>query len=363
MSELDRKEFPRYKDRIKEDTLVKDRYFVLEKIGDGCYAKVFLVQDVIAGNGEIYALKAIRKVHFKNNRKLPLMLDKEAKIHRSLDHENIVKLYDYFEDKNYVFFLLDYISPGEIYPILYEEEGFEEEEAADYFYQLVQALIFCKSKNVLHRDLKPENLLLTEEGTVKLADFGWATYKKGSSVVGSVHYNAPEMLRYQEYDYHSDIWSAGVILYELLCCEQPFRGTGRGDKEKERSTERLIKSGRYKMSKYYKRLSRDAQNLISKLLVLDPLKRLEYEEILAHPWMQKNAPQLNGKAKHKTHSRPTSRKFSRDRSIERSRERLSDNEEDSEADPEEVPIYRSYQDDDTDDDAEDSSEELEDSEE
>lgn len=327
------KEFTKYKDRIKVDTLVKDRYYVLEKIGDGCYAKVFLVQDTKESDGSIFALKAIRKVHFKNNKKLPYMLDKEAKIHASLDHPNVVKLHNYFEDKNYVCFLMDYISPGEIYPILYEQDGFSEHEAADYFFQIIQALKYCQSKNVIHRDLKPENLLLTEDGQVKLADFGWATYKKGSSVVGSVHYNAPEMLRYQSYDYKSDIWSMGVILYELLCCEQPFRGKGKSDKEKERATERAIKSGKYKVSKYFNRLSKLAQDLIKKLLVLDPDQRFDYDQILAHQWMKQYAPQYQnngqvGEKSRKSRSRTQgSERISRERSIERDLERLSDDDE------------------------------------
>lgn len=343
MPNLDQAEFRRYKERVKEDTVIKDRYYVLEKIGDGCYAKVFLVQDLKSENGNIYALKAIRKVHFKNNRKLPLMLDKEAKIQRSLHHENIVKLFDYFEDKSYVFFLMEYISPGEIYPILYEEEGFEEEEAADYFYQIIKALQYCKEMNVLHRDLKPENILLTEDGQVKLADFGWATYGRGSSVVGSVHYNSPEMLRYHTYDYRSDIWSLGVILYEFLCCEQPFRGKGRSEKDKERATERAIKSGRFKISKYFNRLSEEAQDLINLLLVLKPEERLDYDEVLAHPWMQKYGP-----SRRLTRDRSRSRRGSRRgrvRSIERSRERLSDDDMISDEDQSETSCHESESDD------------------
>ena len=273
-------EIPSYEKRIKEETMIMDRYYVLEKIGDGCYAKVFLVQDTHDNDGQIYALKAIRKVHFRNNSKLPYMLDKEAKIQSSLDHPNIVKLYRYFEDQYYVFFLMEYITPGEIYPILYEQDGFDEPEAADYFYQTIKALQYCWKNKVLHRDLKPENLLLTDDGVVKLADFGWATYKHGKSVVGSVHYNAPEMLRYELYDCKSDIWSMGVILYELLCCDQPFRGKGKNDKDKERATEKAIKSGKYKISKYFKGLSRSAQDLIDRLLDLDVDRRLSYEEIL-----------------------------------------------------------------------------------
>lgn len=314
-------EFKPYKGKIKEDTLIKDKYYVIEKLGDGCYAKVYLVQDI--NTDEVYALKAINKIHFKSNKKLRFMLDKEAKIHRQMNHPNVVKLNDYFEDQNYVFFLLEYVFPGEIFPILYKEKGFSERKAANYVYQVVQALKYCKDKNVLHRDLKPENLLLNEKGTIKLADFGWATYGHGSSVVGSVHYNSPEMLRYKRYDHRSDIWSLGVLIYELLCCEQPFRGEGRDSKEKEKETERLIKRGKIHYSRYTRHLSPEALDLIETILMLDPEQRPTYDEILAHPWFQINLPDEN----EKTSSRGlSSRRSSRSRSVERSFSRKSDDD-------------------------------------
>lgn len=297
--EISAADVPKYQKVIKPDTLVKDKYYVLEKLGDGCYGEVYLVQDIKSKDGDIYALKSIQKKHFKGNRKLPYMLDKEAKIHRALNHPNIVRLYDYFEDDKYVFFLLEYITPGELFNILYEKDQFTEEEGASIVYQTAQALKCCQQHNVIHRDLKPENLLMSTDGTIKLADFGWATYRAGESVVGSVHYNAPEMLRYKRYDYRSDIWSLGVLVYELLCGEQPFKGKkkpGQSRKERERETELMIKGRMLRKTKYYQRLSPEAKDLIETILRLDPSKRPSYEQIFAHPWMQKYCPQLNPEA-------------------------------------------------------------------
>jgi serine/threonine protein kinase len=279
-------DFVPYSGRVKEDTLVANRYYVVEKLGDGCYAKVYLVQDIT--NNEIYALKAINKIHFKSNSKLRFMLDKEAKIHKSLNHENIVKLEDYFEDANYVFFLLEYIFPGELFEILNKKKGFSEKVAADYIFQTVLALRHCQDHEVIHRDLKPENLLLNEDGVIKLADFGWATHRQGNSVVGSVHYNSPEMLRYQKYDYRSDIWAVGVLIYELLCCQQPFRGTGRNQSDREKETEKLIKQCKIYENRYTKDISKDGWSLITRILVLDPTKRPTYDQILADKWFKNN---------------------------------------------------------------------------
>jgi serine/threonine protein kinase len=277
-------DFTPYSGRIKEDTLIKKRFYVVEKLGDGCYAKVYLVQDIT--NNSIYALKAINKIHFKSNSKLRFMLDKEAKIHKSLNHQNIVKLEDYFEDENYVFFLLEYIFPGELFEILYKKKGFSEKVAADYIFQTVLALRHCQDNEVIHRDLKPENLLVNEEGVIKLADFGWATHRHGASVVGSVHYNSPEMLRYQKYDYRSDIWAVGVLIYELLCCQQPFRGSGKNQKDRERDTEKLIKQCKLYENKYTRKISPEGWSLITRILVLDPAKRPTYDQILADRWFQ-----------------------------------------------------------------------------
>lgn len=300
---LSKHDFKPYNGRVKEDTLVKDRYYVIEKLGDGCYAKVFLVQDI--HSDEVFALKAINKVHFKSNSKLKYMLDKEAKIHRSLKHPNVCKLIDYFDDKNYVFFLLEYVFPGELFEILYKKKGFKEKDAADYAFQTALALKHCADNGVIHRDLKPENLLLNERGEIKLADFGWATYKFGSSVVGSVHYNSPEMLRYKKYDFKADVWALGILIYELLCCEQPFRGSGRNHKDKERNTEKLIKSCRLRETKYTRKLSRPAWNLIKRILVEDPKSRPTYDEILNDDWFKQ---QLTPEQLARAHSNTSSPK-------------------------------------------------------
>lgn len=287
----DDEEIKPYEGKITEDSMVGDKYYVVQKLGDGCYAKVYLVQDTT--NDRVYALKAINKKHFKTNYKLRHMLDKEARIHGMLNHPNIVKMERYFEDKNYVFFLLEYVHPGEIFPILYEKKGFSEARTAGYIYQVIQALKYCQSKDILHRDIKPENLLLNEKGIIKLADFGWATVGNGNSVVGSVNYNSPEMLRYEKYDYRSDIWAVGVLIYELLCCQQPFRGVGRTRNEKEKDTEKLIKRCKIHYNKYTARLTPEALDLIQKILVLNPQERPTYDEILSHPWFKINLTDTN----------------------------------------------------------------------
>lgn len=279
-----------YQGKLKADTLVGGRYYVIDQLGDGCYAKVWLVQDLNHPKEEIYALKAINKRHFKSNRRLQYMLDKEAKIQKSLNHPNIVNLIRYFDDENYVFFVLEYIHPGEVFEILRRHDYFSEHRTANYLYQVIEGLKYCQQKNVVHRDIKPENLLLNDKGIVKIADFGWATYGHSTSIVGSVSYNSPEMLKERKYDYRSDIWAVGVLLFELTTGEQPFKSPKRYacKKKRDEAMEAEIKAGRINYCRESESLSPECLDLIQTILKTNPDERPSYDQILDHPWFQVN---------------------------------------------------------------------------
>ena len=196
--------------------LLKGRYEIMDELGDGCYATVYLVQD--QQTDSLYAMKATHKKHLKKNPELGPNLVREVRIHSSLDHPNILKFHREFDDNTYIYFLLEFVTPGEIYDVLYHERNqaddssqsggtngmstngmgsesdssedsddspFSEDEARDYFIQIIHALKYMRDKGVIHRDLKPENILLTEDGQIRLADFGWATTRPSDSVVGT----------------------------------------------------------------------------------------------------------------------------------------------------------------------------------
>jgi serine/threonine protein kinase len=292
---------------LNEGDIIKKQYEVLKKLGDGAYAKVYLVLDM--KTDLLYALKTINLRHLKHNSQLGPNLMREVKIHKRLDHPNILKFYEQFQDDTYMYFLIEYAHPGEICKILYkepdsddessdeedindsdsdsdesddeidDESGFSEMEAKDYIYQIIQALKYLRSINIIHRDLKPENLLLNENGIIKLCDFGWATDRTSHSVVGTCDYNAPEMVKMKEYDYKSDIWSLGVVLFEFLYRLRPFHS------KNEKETERKITNGRIFFPKEPK-ISDDAKNLIKLLLNIDPNKRPNYEDIEKHIWFK-----------------------------------------------------------------------------
>ena len=316
---------------LKVGDIIKKRYEIMDELGDGCYATVYLVQDVLSH--ELFALKATRKRHLKDNSELGPNLVREVRIHSNLDHPNILKFYREFDDKDYIYFLLEFITPGEIYDVLYDDQSsdstsnddpFSEDEARDYFIQIIEALRYLRNKGIIHRDIKPENILLTEDGVIKIADFGWATTKPSDSIVGTPEYNAPEMLReiipgQKKYDYKSDLWSAGVVLYEFLFKKRPFHPRGyKNKKEKEKATERLICSGKIPWPDEPD-VSDLAKDLIKRILTINPIIRPDYEEVLAHPWMLM-APET-GRSRSRTKSRSRSRPRPRSSSRSRSRER------------------------------------------
>lgn len=291
-------------------------YEVMEVLGDGCYATVYLVMDLNDSDSKLYALKAINKKHLKKNAELGPNLVREVKIHRGLDHINVTRFYKEFDDGTYIYFLLEFITPGEIYDVLYMErsmesesgdqsggsdnddgtdEPFSEDESRDYFFQIILALIFLRDKGIIHRDIKPENILLTEDGVIKLADFGWATSKPSDSIVGTPEYNAPEMVKgSNKYDYKSDLWSAGVVLFEFLYRKRPFHAKhAKGEKAKEKETEKRICSGKIPFPPANEdTVSEEARDLITKIFTRNPRLRPDYEQVLAHPWMMNWAQKL-----------------------------------------------------------------------
>jgi calcium-dependent protein kinase len=152
-----------------------------------------------------------------------------------IDHPNVIKLYEVFEDSRYIYLIMEECSGGELFDRIYERISkkslYSEKEAAKIFRQLMSAICHCHSSKICHRDLKPENLLFLNntEDDLKVIDFGLSRYfneinkNKMNTKVGTAYYVSPEVLS-GDYDEKCDIWSAGVILYILLTGEPPFNG-------------------------------------------------------------------------------------------------------------------------------------------
>ena len=154
----------------------------------------------------------------------------EVDILKSIDHPNIVRIYDFFPEKEKFYVVLEFAAGGELFDRIVEKTYYNEKEARSLSTILLTTIKFCHDKSIVHRDLKPENLLLAskeEDITIKIADFGFAVKSKGPSSLttqcGTPGYVAPEILLSKPYGKEVDMWSAGVIFYTLVCKKLPFQ--------------------------------------------------------------------------------------------------------------------------------------------
>jgi len=206
----------------KEDVL---KYYVpMETIGQGSYGKVFKVRH--RTTGKTYAMKLIEKNSTNNNNtnnnnnKSSKNFLNEIYILRKLDHPNILKVYEYFSNEKYWYFVMEYLSGGELYDRIVDMQYYDESTAAHIMKQIFSCVSYLHQMNIVHRDLKPENMMVTtkKDLTIKLIDFGTATFfkpkEKLTMKVGSPYYIAPEVLK-GSYNKECDLWSCGIILYGL----------------------------------------------------------------------------------------------------------------------------------------------------
>ncbi|KAF2190554.1 Pkinase-domain-containing protein [Zopfia rhizophila CBS 207.26] len=231
---------------------------------------------------------------FPGGKVIPFGLEREIVIMRLLEHDNIVRLYDVWENRNELYVIMEYIQGGELFHYIGETGGLREIEVVHLFRQIIAALLYCHRLNIHHRDLKPENILLDRTaGKIKLVDFGMAALQpegmKLSTPCGSPHYAAPEVIRFRSYDGgKADVWSCGVILYVMLTGTPPFNYSG--DDRDLKNLFHAIAHADYVMPDM---LSRDAQDLIRRILVPDPKRRISIEQIWYHPFLHKYDVQLD----------------------------------------------------------------------
>uniref|UniRef100_A0A672NFB7 BR serine/threonine kinase 2 n=1 Tax=Sinocyclocheilus grahami TaxID=75366 RepID=A0A672NFB7_SINGR len=158
-----------------------------------------------------------------------MKVEREIAILKLIEHPHVLKLHDVYENKKYLYLVLEHVSGGELFDYLVKKGRLTPKEARKFFRQIISALDFCHSHSICHRDLKPENLLLDEKNNIRIADFGMASLQVGDNLLetscGSPHYACPEVIQGEKYDGRkADVWSCGVILFALLvlfffCCE------------------------------------------------------------------------------------------------------------------------------------------------
>ncbi|KAK4782343.1 hypothetical protein SAY86_016445 [Trapa natans] len=258
-------------------------YRVTRNLGHGAFSKVKAAIHLLTGCQ--VAIKILNR-HKIREKGMEMKVEQEIKISKMLVHPHVVRLYEVIETATDIYVILEYAEHGDLYDYIVETRRVPEEEARKLFQQLISGLQYCHQYRVAHRDLKPENLLLDSNGNLKIADFGLSNIMLDGHFLktccGSPNYAAPEVISGKLYaGPEVDVWSCGVILYALLVGALPF------DDESLPNLYRKIRGGVYNLSN---NLPPGARNLISRMLVVDPIARITIPEICNHPWFKVNLP-------------------------------------------------------------------------
>lgn len=273
---------------------INERYDLGRELGRGEFGVTYLCTDV--ETGEKFACKSISK------KKLRTAVDiedvrREVEIMKHMPkHPNIVSLKDTFEDDSAVHIVMELCEGGELFDRIVARGHYTERAAAVVMRTIMEVVQMCHRHGVMHRDLKPENFLFAnkkETSPLKAIDFGLSVFFKPgehfNEIVGSPYYMAPEVLK-RNYGPEIDVWSAGVILYILLCGVPPFWA-----ETEQGVAQAIIRSVIDFKRDPWPRVSDNAKDLVKKMLDPDPSRRLTAHQVLEHPWLQnaKKAPNVS----------------------------------------------------------------------
>ncbi|XP_073459848.1 serine/threonine-protein kinase PLK4 isoform X1 [Aquarana catesbeiana] len=252
---------------------------VLNLLGKGSFACVYKAQSKHTGI-EV----AIKMIDKKAMQRVGMVqrVRNEVEIHCQLKHPSILELYNYFEDSNYVYLILEMCHNGEMNRFLKNrKKPFTENEARHFMEQIVKGMLYLHSHGILHRDLTLSNLLLSSDMNIKIADFGLAAQlklpnEKHFTMCGTPNYIAPEIATRSAHGLESDVWSLGCMLYTFLVGRPPF------DTDTVKNTLNKVVLADYEMPSY---MSREAKDLVFQLLRKNPADRLSLSSVLDHPFM------------------------------------------------------------------------------
>ena len=259
---------------------------ILKELGSGSFGNVYLVRH--KETKAEYAIKAIDKRNKTNLEEYPYFR-REIEVMYKIHHPNIVKLFGQFEDNNYCYFIMEYIPKGNIYNLIPtdKKKRLSTKVCASIIKDVISAVYFLHNMKppIIHRDIKPQNVLLSEGLVAKLTDFGWTNYIQENitrETLGRIKIRLPPEILEEKGDNETfDIWSIGVLLFELLTADVPFQG-----KDITELRENILK---LKIS-WPKDINADAKKLIMKILRLKPNQRLSLEDMMKQPFITKYVP-------------------------------------------------------------------------
>ena len=263
----------------------KDIYSISDTIGKGTFGKVKLAYSTLKNPQKKYACKILEHSNIKDKDDKK-RCQREMNILLQMNHRNVIKTSEIIYDSSRFYIIMEYCQKGELFNHIVEQQHFDEEKSAFYYYQLISGVEYIHSKNVCHRDLKPENLLINEEDEMKIIDFGLSNYFYGEEKLlttpcGSPCYASPEMILGKDYNgFCIDVWSSGIILYAMLCGYLPFE-----EGEDEIHNELLFKNiVECKVEYPEEFIGPMAKDLLQKIIVRDPQKRITIKQIKKHPF-------------------------------------------------------------------------------
>eukprot|EP01091_Cochliopodium_minus_P007030 TRINITY_DN16972_c1_g1_i1.p1 TRINITY_DN16972_c1_g1~~TRINITY_DN16972_c1_g1_i1.p1 ORF type:complete len:392 (+),score=138.66 TRINITY_DN16972_c1_g1_i1:35-1210(+) len=261
---------------------IHDFYTFGKEIGRGGFSVV--IEGLKKGGDEKYAIKCIKKSSIEGDD--IKLLTREIQIMKNVRHDNILKLFEVFEDEEQFFLVMELVPGKELFDKIVERGQYSERDASNIARQIISAVEYLHEKGIAHRDLKPENLLSSgseEAELIKIADFGFSkdfNEDKLQTSCGSPGYVAPEVLTSESYDKSVDMWSIGVIIYILLCGYPPFYA------DNAPALFKKIMDVKYDFDDpSWDEVSEDAKDLIRHLLVKNPDERYTAQQCKEHPWI------------------------------------------------------------------------------
>ena len=257
----------------------------IKTLGTGSFGIVSLVEHKITKVK--YAIKQIDKNKKANKDEIPYF-KREIEIMYKLHHTNIIKLYGHFEDNNFLYLIMEYMSKGNLYNLISSHKNLSLKFIVSILSNILSSIYYLHNMTppIIHRDIKAENVLIGENDIIKLSDFGWSNYiyysgEQRNTYCGTPIYLPPEMILNKGHDERIDIWCFGILMFELLCSSSPFQG-----KNEEELNNNILKGNII----WSKKIDNDAKDLICKILVTDPNKRIGIKDIITHKFFTKFFP-------------------------------------------------------------------------